>query len=503
MSCRVLSLALCLLTSSWILPSQVPCTWEPVSTALGCSGCFEPSVFALEVFHRNGTSELVAGGQFNSINGVSTQNVASFRNGTWSPLGAGLPGLIVFAMTTFDSGNGPELYAGGLPASMIARWNGTSWVSLPALSGTRVLDFEVFDDGSGPALFAAGVFQTAGGISSPGIAKFDGTQWSSVGGGVALGQFNLGVSSLEVFDDGAGPRLYLTGEFTAAGGVPVTGIARWNGSNFEPVPGLSGFPGKMTVFDDGSGPALYCAGYSTITATSTATSFARYRGGVWTPAASNPNGDVFEYAVLDRGLGPRLYLAGYNVELFQLNGSAIVATPNSPNTFSGNCSSIGIGDIAVYDDGTGTALYLGGACFHTPATGSNPGVIRWRCSNLGPAIFATQAQGPGTPVAVSNSHLVPGGEYYNLFSLDLCPGPPGGGPALTFGLCVNTALNTTFLADLAALPIGTRPIHWRSTSTYEVSSPHTVPPITLDALCIRVQGSTIAAASRVVRVTVQ
>src|SRR6185369_16906804 len=41
----------------------------------------------------------------------------------------------------------------------------------------------VFDDGGGPALYAGGGFQTAGGVAANNVARWDGTTWSSVGTG--------------------------------------------------------------------------------------------------------------------------------------------------------------------------------------------------------------------------------------------------------------------------------------------------------------------------------
>src|SRR5687768_6647857 len=57
----------------------------------------------------------------------------------------------------------------------------------------------VFDDGTGPALFAAGAFTFAGGISSPGFAKWSGTAWSPVSG--ATSPHNGQPRALAVFDD--------------------------------------------------------------------------------------------------------------------------------------------------------------------------------------------------------------------------------------------------------------------------------------------------------------
>ena len=46
----------------------------------------------------------------------------------------------------------------------------------------------------------------------------------------AASNANLGVFSLVAFGDGSGSALYAGGAFTSIGGVPATGIARWDGS---------------------------------------------------------------------------------------------------------------------------------------------------------------------------------------------------------------------------------------------------------------------------------
>ena len=42
----------------------------------------------------------------------------------------------------------------------------------------------VFDDGSGPALYAGGAFTTAGGVAANHIAKWNGSSWSALGSGM-------------------------------------------------------------------------------------------------------------------------------------------------------------------------------------------------------------------------------------------------------------------------------------------------------------------------------
>src|SRR6185295_18846510 len=91
--------------------------------------------------------------------------VAGAQCPEWSS-GFGVDGTnhSIFALTTFDDGNGPELYAcgnfdhaGGLPVKAIAVWNGSQWSAIaPAYLTDIVYTMTAHDDGSGAALFIAG-----------------------------------------------------------------------------------------------------------------------------------------------------------------------------------------------------------------------------------------------------------------------------------------------------------------------------------------------------------
>jgi hypothetical protein len=89
-----------------------------------------------------------------------------------------------------------------------------------------VSDLTIFEDGTGPALYAGGIFTTAGDISANKIAKWNGSSWSALGSGLGSGA-NALVNALAVFDDGDGPALYAGGNFSTAGGVPSSHIAKW------------------------------------------------------------------------------------------------------------------------------------------------------------------------------------------------------------------------------------------------------------------------------------
>jgi hypothetical protein len=121
--------------------------------------------------------------------------------------------------------------------------------------------------------------------------------------------------------------------------------------------------------------------------------------------------------------------------------------------------------------------------------------------DLGTTIGLSQPAGPGTPITLNNAYLTPGNEYFNIFSLDLCPAGPGTGPYL--GLCATTLANAQFILLQASLPLGSPPFHFIAPTSSVSWGPYTVGPGTLDALCLEVTGGVLGSYSSVTRITIQ
>src|SRR5262245_6472774 len=128
-------------------------------------------VRAIAVYEDGSGQALYVGGDFNVAGGVTPIRIAKWDGSSWSALGSGM-NEPVYALTVYDDGGGPALYAGGdftiaggVAASKIARWDGSSWSALGSgmSGGGAVLALTVYDDGGGPALYAGGGFCTGGG----------------------------------------------------------------------------------------------------------------------------------------------------------------------------------------------------------------------------------------------------------------------------------------------------------------------------------------------------
>ncbi|MEO6596519.1 MAG: hypothetical protein ABIP94_17345 [Planctomycetota bacterium] len=236
-------------------------------------------------------TDLVIGGQFRAISGVTMNGVAIGNQGNWQPLGSGVTGGNgeVLALARLPNGDlvagGSFTVASGGVADRIARWNGSAWQPMgTGMSGT-VFALAVLPGGE---LVAGGSFSVAGGISTANIARWNGSVWSGLGGGCAgsvvsllvqsngdlvAGGFFLtagsgattvnriarwsggswhafgtgvdnGVRALAQMPNG---EIVAGGDFTMAGGGAAGRLARWNGTAWQGLPGGGGTPLTRTV----------------------------------------------------------------------------------------------------------------------------------------------------------------------------------------------------------------------------------------------------------------
>jgi trimeric autotransporter adhesin len=368
--------------------SAQPCdrAWMPLRSP-------EPGITAPVHALATFDDALYAGGFFTNAGGIPANRVIKWDGHQWSALGVGVNNLVT-AFAVFDDGAGPDLYVGGsftqagdMPVRRVARWDGKSWSVLgsattgPNVGAVRAL--AVFDDGTGNALYAGGEFSTVGVIGSGRIAKWDGAAWSPVGGGMTGGN----VFALAVHDDGTGSALYAAGSFTTAGGKPANRIAKWNGSQWSTLGQGIGDNEVFALasFNDGNGTALYAAGWFTIAGGDPVALIAKWDGEVWSSVGTGLNSDVRSLHVFDDGNGAALYAGGF----FDTGGANRIARWDGQTW-----SPLGMGidwdlggvqhgsavlAMTEFDDGRGPALLVAGE-FHLAGDHAVQNIVSWECA---------------------------------------------------------------------------------------------------------------------------
>lgn len=227
------------------------------------------------------------GGQFTLANGVTVNKVTYWNGSTFVAMGVtpGVDGdVFSIAPVSIPSYNGIVVggafnNAGGSPMAKIAVWNGITWGPLGSgLNGTcRCV--AVGPDGN---IYAGGDFTVAGGVTTTGIARWNTTTttWEALGTGL-----NGSCYCMAWGKDG---NLYIGGSFTTAGGITCNRVAMWNGAQWQPLgPGFDGIIYAIgTDLDDGT---IYALGAFTKINTVSTRAFASWNGSSWGLGPMNQN----------------------------------------------------------------------------------------------------------------------------------------------------------------------------------------------------------------------
>lgn len=309
--------------------------WQPFAAG------FSDRVTGLTTWDPDGsgplTDQVIATGDFLMSGSTSTQFIARWDGSAWQPLGLGL-GSFCYCVTTWDpDGSGPlpaEVLAGGnfswaggndIPIG-VAHWNGSTWQGFP--SGTTpgpVYALTTWDpDGSGPLTagpLAVGNISTAGSRTVYNVASWQSNDWRQLGNGLNGNGSASQVLALTLWDpDGSGPaqpQVIAGGGFLTASGKTVNRIARFDGSEWQPLgAGCNNNVYSLTTWDpDGSGPLaeVLVAGGSFTTAGGVTVNQVAYFDGTWHAFGAGIGGTVNALTVWDPdGVGgnPGYVIAG-------------------------------------------------------------------------------------------------------------------------------------------------------------------------------------------------
>lgn len=270
--------------------------WSPLGSGIGGGNTF---VRSMELIGN----DLYVGGIFQEAGGVPSPGIARWNTAQrqWSSVGGGVGGPTPYIFGMLEHAG--DLYvagafteAGGSQANRVARWNGTSWSAVgEGIKGDTVYVYATSLAFLGDDLYVGGTFTRVADVVIPFIARWDGTSWADVAGGV-----NAPVSALETI----GGAIYVGGDFTRAGGDSARHIARWDGASWSPVGG--GTNGPVLDFSPGPAGSVYVSGDFGRAGTLAVSNIALWNGSVWSGVLSGANGPVRAMAPA----GEDLYIGG-------------------------------------------------------------------------------------------------------------------------------------------------------------------------------------------------
>lgn len=341
--------------------------------------------------------EHVLGGNFTIAGGATAHHVVRSDGATFTPLGAGLTSEV---HVLCERANG-RIVAGHAHPNHLSEWNGTTWnvlgggtngvvrALLERANGDLVVGGSFSTVGPGFGSFAPrvairtattwvhmgtnllgdvaaladhnGDIVAAGDIANVGhVARWNGTAWVALGGGT-----NGPVTALVVLPDG---RLLAGGSFTAAGGMPTSNTAIFDGTAWQPCAGIQGSVRGLALLPNGTAVA---AGSFVLTL-GPGVDLARLIGSNWMPWFTNTPGNLL--------FGPPDTIAALaNGEVLvggrfpgSTNGSAFVArtTPACPSGVAVSGSGC-VGPAGLVEHRADNLPWVG-TTFRATATGMPP-----------------------------------------------------------------------------------------------------------------------------------
>jgi|GEM_PF-1465533 len=228
---------------------------------------------------------LYAGGNYSTIGGKDIDYFARWDGNEWWDVEPLIPfylGMNIFCMVKHGEQIFMSYTADGGPG--ILHYNGVDWYELPTLQG-NVYDMVYTSD----TLYVGGAFlKTQNGIADH-VAKWDGSEWSSLVDGVDGVVYAVAVK---------GDDIYFGGNFTAAGAVSAKGIARWDCEQWFPLAnGIGGIVQDIVI----SGNRVYVGGNfgyaGNISGNISANNIACWNRDEWSTLGDGVDGDISTLAI--------------------------------------------------------------------------------------------------------------------------------------------------------------------------------------------------------------
>jgi hypothetical protein len=205
----------------WNITTQ---TWHPLGTGLNS--------YVTEIVQMG--TDIIAAGKFTDAGGDANADYVAKWNGTsWSAISPTVLSASSFTVVSALAVNGNNLFIGGnfengggvSTADYLVKWNGTSYEDVGGWGGTVGGVFEIYMEANGDMII--------GGEFPLKVAKYN----ASSNSWAPLGTFSAsGATSVNSITKN-GNDVYIAGNLTNAAGTSTDNIAKYNGSTWEGVAG--------------------------------------------------------------------------------------------------------------------------------------------------------------------------------------------------------------------------------------------------------------------------
>lgn len=316
--------------------------------------------------------------------------------------------------TTFYIG-GDFNTVSGVHSPGIAKWNGTTWEAVGGGVDGTVNAIAI----SGTNIYIGGSFSQAGQVSALNIAVWNGSTWAALAGGIDDDANQAQINALAV----NGAKLYAAGQFDLADGNNATNIAFWNGTawsalgngiNYNPTDTNDTTTASVNALAY-NGTNLYVGGTFNLAGTKTVTNMAKWNGTNWSAVGSGLDyTSVFSSDTTVPSVNALAFI-GNNIcagGIFNVSGS--VSLGNLAVWNGSSWSSLG-GQADDEVDAIWVAspnkVYVGGA-FATIDNVPANAVAQWNGTNWNP--LGTGSDGTVNALTLTGNLLIAGGSFGTL-----------------------------------------------------------------------------------------
>jgi len=238
------------------------------------------------------TQFVYAAGLFNRITGGNkSYKLAKYDGVEWIPVNDSLNGPDFPMEIKVRNG---EIWVADNKG--LLRYNG-SWQLIANTNNQQVYDFDFDAAGN---IYIVGSFTSVNGISISGVAKYNGSNWSAMGSGIAVSPSNQ-ARAIHCFQG----QVYIAGPFTNISGITSNGFAKWNGTSWSTLNSggmMLGLSAHFTEFNN----ELYVSANSSPTGINGSNRVFKFTGSTLIQLGNNFDSDIYHL----RFVNNRLYVAG-------------------------------------------------------------------------------------------------------------------------------------------------------------------------------------------------